>query len=120
MNVTRYALLLDGFEVEAEIGIHDFERERPQRVSIRVELEMEPAAMPDRDDIADALDYDWLRIEVKRLVASRRFELQETLARAILDIIATRPQVRRAVVETAKPDVYPDARSVGCRLEATR
>lgn len=120
MKIERFALLLDGFEVEADIGIHEFERARAQRVTIRVELELDPSALPARDDIEATLDYDWLRLEVKRLVAGRRFELQETLARCILDIVASKPQVRRAVVETAKPDVYPDARSVGCRLEARR
>ena len=120
MKLERFSIFLDGFEVEADIGIHDFERKAPQRIAIRIELELDPADLPSRDDIADTLDYDWLRLEVKRLVAGRRFDLQETLARAILDIVAGKPQVRRAIVETAKPDVYPDARAVGCRLEARR
>ena len=120
MNITGYRLILDGLEIEAEIGIHDFERGRRQRVGLRIELELEPTRVPAADDIAGALDYDWLREGVIALTRARRFELQETLARAVLEIAFARPEVRRAVVETAKLEVYPDARSVGCRMEAVR
>lgn len=120
MNITRYALFLDRFEVAARIGIHDFERNGPQRLAISIELDLDPQQLPGRDDIADAPDYDWIRQEITRLVDGRHFDLQETLAREIVEIAGRRPEVRRVRVETAKLDVYPDARAVGCRLEATR
>ena len=120
MKITRYALFLDRFVVDAGIGIHDFERAGRQRVAISIEIDIDPELVPGRDDIADAPDYDWIRVEVAKLVDSRRFELQETLARAIIDIIAQRSEVVRVRVETAKLDVYPDAKAVGCRLDASR
>ena len=120
MTITRYALFLDRFEVAARIGIHDFERTGPQQVSISIEIDIDPRRLPGRDDIADAPDYDWIRQEIMKLVESRRFDLQETLARAIVEIAGRRPEIHRVRVETAKLDVYPDARAVGCRLEASR
>ena len=120
MNIDRYTLFLRGFEIEARIGIHDFERARPQRLAIAIEIELAAARLPRRDDIADTFDYDWVRDEVRRLAAGRHFDLQETLARAIVERLAERPEIIRAVVETAKPDVYPDVAAVGCRVEARR
>ena len=120
MKLTRYTLFLDGFEIEAAIGIHDVERQRRQRLAISIEIEIDPASLPGRDDIAEAPDYDWIRLEIARLVADRHFDLQETLARAIVDVAARRAEITRVKVETAKLDVYPDARAVGCRLEASR
>lgn len=120
MKVEHFSLFLRGFEIEARIGIHDFERRAPQRLTIAIELDIDPALLPDRDDIAVTFDYDGVREEVRRLVESRHFDLQETLAQAILASLARRPEVVRAVVETAKPDVYPDVAAVGCRLEARR
>ena len=120
MKITRYALFLDRFEIQAAIGIHEFERKQRQRVAISIEIEIDQEQMPGRDDIVDAPDYDWIRLEIARLVGSRHFDLQETLARAIIEVAGQRPEIRRVKVETAKLDVYPDARAVGCRLEACR
>lgn len=120
MDIAGYRLFLDDLIVDAEIGIHDFERGRRQRLRIEVEMDLEPARLPSTDNIADALDYDWLRDGIKSLVSTRKFDLQETVARAIVQMVADRAEVQRVAVRTSKPDVYPDARAVGCRLEARR
>ena len=120
MIIKSYCLFLDGFEIEARIGLHDFERKAPQRLVISIKIEIYPDRLPTRDEIAATFDYDWARDEVKRLVASRHFDLQETLVRAILERLMQRPEIVRVVVETAKPDVYTDVAAVGCRIEATR
>lgn len=120
MNITCYGLFLKRLEVLARIGIHAFEREQAQRLAISIEIELDPAELPTADTIQGTFDYDWVRDEVLRLVASRHFDLQETLAREIATLITSRREVRRVVVETAKPDVFPDVEVVGCRLEARR
>lgn len=120
MQIDRYSLFLKDLEIETRIGIHDFERTAPQRLSISIEIEIDAARLPARDDIADTFDYDEVRNEVRRLAASRHFDLQETLARAIVDKLSVWPQIVRVMVETAKPDVYRDVAAVGCRIEARR
>lgn len=120
MKIERFILFLKGFEIQARIGIHEFERRGPQRLSIAIEIEIEPSRLPSRDEIAETFDYDWVHAEVLRLAASQHYELQETLAQAILQRLAQRPEIVRAVIETAKPDVFADVAAVGCRIEARR
>ena len=120
MHIDRYCLFLRGFEIEVRIGLHDFERVAPQRLSISIEVEIAADRLPGRDDIASVFDYDWVRDEVRRLTDGRHFELQETLVKAIVDRLAERPEIVRILVETSKPDVYPDVAAVGCRMEARR
>ena len=120
MIITAYSLVIRDFQVMARIGVHEFERTAPQRLMIGIEIELEPVALPDRDDIAATLDYDWVRDEICKMIASRHFDLQETLVRSIVDILARRMEIRRVVVETAKLDVYTDVAAVGCRIEARR
>ncbi len=113
----RRRLFLEDFEVQASIGIHPAERQARQRVLVNVTIEIAAEAWPSEDSIGEVLDYDFLRVEIGRLVADRHFNLQETLCQAILDEIKMREGVRRVRVSTRKTDVYPDCRSVGCEID---
>jgi dihydroneopterin aldolase len=109
---------LEGLEVSTDIGFHDFEVGAPQRVLVGVEVWLHPDALPDADHQDDAWNYDHLRIEIERIAAARRFNLQETLAREIYDWVAARHGVRALRVTTAKPDIYPNAKSVGVEISS--
>jgi dihydroneopterin aldolase len=111
-------IFLRNHRVMANIGIHDFERQAPQALLINVELYVKPPSAALDDDIANTLDYDFLRQGIADLMAARRFNLQETLVHAILDLCLSREEVLLARVSSEKPDVYPDCEAVG--YEATR
>lgn len=114
---TRRIFLRD-LSVMADIGIHDFEKGTPQPLLINIDLWVRVPKGDLADDIDNVLDYDFVRDGVVTLVKSRRFNLQETLVHAILDVCLTRPQVLVARVSSAKTDVYPDVAAAG--YEATR
>ncbi len=114
---TRRIFLRD-IQVMANIGIHDFEKTGPQPLLINIDLWVEAPKADLADDIANVLDYDFVRDGVVTLVKVRRFNLQETLVHAILDLCLTRPQVLVARVSSAKTNVYPDVAAAG--YEATR
>ena len=58
--------------------------------------------------------------EVEEIAASRRFNLQETLAHAVFERLAAFRGVRALRVRTSKPDVYPDAHGVGVEIASFR
>jgi dihydroneopterin aldolase len=107
---------LDGLAVMTDIGFHEFEVGTPQRLMVSVEVWLDEVATPDGDLAANAWNYDHLRLEIERIASSRRFNLQETVAREIYDWIAGRAGVRAVRVGTSKPDVYPNARGVGVEI----
>ncbi|HEY7810334.1 MAG TPA: dihydroneopterin aldolase [Allosphingosinicella sp.] len=109
-------IVLEDYSVPVDIGFHEFEVGNPQRLTITVEVWLEEAFFPESDDAADAWDYDFLRREVAALVAGARYNLQETLARAIYDLVAARRGVSALRVSTRKPDIYPDCKGVGVEL----
>ena len=116
LRVRSSRVLLDSLEVQADIGFHDYEIGRPQRLLVTVEIWLEDVAPPDDDDPAAAWDYDYLRTEVQALAAARRYNLQETLAHAIYQRVAAMRGVKAVRVATAKPDIYPEARGVGVEV----
>ncbi len=112
---TRKVLLQD-YELALDIGFHAFEVGSPQRLLVTVEVWLDEDALARDDDAGATWDYDFLRREIGRLVAGRRFNLQETLAREIYDLVAARRGVTALRVATRKPDVYPDCAGVGVEL----
>ncbi|MGA9581821.1 MAG: dihydroneopterin aldolase [Allosphingosinicella sp.] len=109
-------IVLDEYCVAADIGFHDFEVGAPQRLLVTVEVWVDEASFPDDDRPGGAWDYDFLRSEIGALIGSRRFNLQETVARAIYDLVAARHGVTGLRVSTRKPDIYPDCAGVGVEL----
>jgi dihydroneopterin aldolase len=111
-----HKIVLEDMVVDADIGFHDFEVGAPQRLSVTVEVWLEADAFPHSDAAEDAWDYDFLRRDVAALVVARRYNLQETLARAIYELVAARRGVAALRVSTRKPDIYPDCAGVGVEL----
>jgi 7,8-dihydroneopterin aldolase/epimerase/oxygenase len=109
-------IVLQDYCISVDIGFHEFEIGNPQRLSISVEVWLDDAAFAASDDESAAWNYDYLRNEIAGLVGSRRFNLQETLARAIYDVVAARRGVTALRVSIRKPDVYPDCAGVGVDL----
>jgi len=109
-------IVLEDYCLPVDIGFHDYEVGNPQRLLITVEVWVDDASFPEEDDGAVAWNYDFIRSEIGRIAASRRFNLQETLARAIYDVVAARKGVTALRVSTRKPDVYPDCAGVGVDL----
>jgi len=111
-----HKIFLEDFDVDVDIGFHEFEVGAPQRLRVNIEVWLEPAFFPTCDTVDAAWNYDFLRQMVLRLVAERRYNLQETICRAIYDLIAARQGVKALRVSTRKPDIYPDCAAVGVEL----
>ena len=109
-------IFLEDYELPVDIGFHEFEVGNPQRLLITVEVWVDEATFVESDKEAEAWNYDFLRLEIAALANSRRFNLQETLARGIYDLVAARKGVTALRVVTRKPDIYPDCKGVGVEL----
>lgn len=114
-------LFLRNYEVHIDIGVHDFEKQGAQRVIINVDLYVPlKASTPQADQLAEVVDYDFVRSTIQQRVSRGHIQLQETLADDLLQLMLAHPQVRAARVSTEKPDVYPDCEAVGIEVFAIR
>jgi dihydroneopterin aldolase len=111
-------IVLEDYELDLDIGFHEFEVGNPQRLLITVEVWIDERSFAAADAVPHAWDYDFLRTEIGALAAGRRFNLQETLVREIYDLVAARRGVTALRVATRKPDIYPDCAGVGVELSS--
>ncbi len=109
-------IMLEDFDLPVDIGFHDFEIGTPQRLRVNIEVWLDAASFPRCDSVDAAWNYDVLRSAVVELVAGRRFNLQETVAHEVYELIAARKGVTAVRVSTRKPDIYPDCAAVGVEL----
>jgi dihydroneopterin aldolase len=120
--VTRLSLncrriFLRNLEIAVQIGAHDFEKTRAQRVLFNVELFVPYAhSTPQNDQLQEVVDYDFVRAVIARQVAIGHVELQETLCDALVSTLLAHPQVHAVRLSTCKPDVYPDCAGVGVEV----
>ena len=110
-------LFLRNYEVMINIGVHDFEKKGEQRVLINVDLYIPLAESTPKDDqLAEVVDYDFMRETIARRMAAGHVHLQETLCDDVVRAMLAHPNVRAVRVSTMKPDVYPDCEGVGVEV----
>ena len=116
LAVRSSRILLESLELQADIGFHEFEVGKPQRLLVTVEIWLDETSAPADDDPGQAWDYDLLRSEILSIAGERRYNLQETLVHAIFHRLAAMRGVAALRVKSAKPDVYPDSAGVGVEI----
>lgn len=110
-------LFLRNHTVDVRIGAHDFEKLGPQRIVFNVELFVPySASTPQHDDLAEVVDYDFVREVIARRIALGHVVLQETLCDDLMRELIAHPQVQAVRLSTCKPDVYPDCDAVGVEI----
>ncbi|HER27151.1 MAG TPA: dihydroneopterin aldolase [Rhodospirillales bacterium] len=119
-TVRHRKIQLIQFTVDCEIGVHDFEKDSKQKVTIDVELDLDPSQSHINDDINNVVDYDYIRAEVFKLVADGHYNLQERLCEDIAQICLAKEGVIGATVRTCKPDVYPDCQAICYEISVAR
>ncbi|MCX8500612.1 MAG: dihydroneopterin aldolase [Alphaproteobacteria bacterium] len=115
-----YQIEINRLELLASVGILPEERVARQRILISVALESPIDAALRATSITGLVSYGEVVTAIKALVASRHIDLVEELAREILELCFAYPIVIAAEVRVEKPEIIPNAESVGCRLRLTR
>lgn len=94
---------LTGIEVYARHGVLSQEQERAQVFLADVSAYMDLSVPGRSDDLADALDYSTLAMEIREAVGAESNKLIEAVAARVADVVMAHPQVVRCVVTIHKP-----------------
>ncbi len=110
-------LFVRNFDLMANIGVHDFEKDAAQRIVVNIDIFVPLAdTTPRHDKIGEVLDYDFIHATVRERIARGHINLQETLCDDLARVLLAHPLVRAVRVSTEKPDVYADCDAVGVEV----
>jgi len=102
------------------IGIYPDERREKQDVILNVKMDADLSAAARSDDIKDTVNYKSIKKEIVALVEASDFNLIETMASRVLDIVMGDTRVQRATVTVDKPGALRFARSVAVEMSRSR
>ncbi len=101
-------------------GVHQAEKDHPQRFSISVELSFDASAAATSDDLKDTINYSTVRQIIIDVVQNTSFNLLERLAQTIGDRILVQDERPETVfVSVSKLDVF-ETGIPGVELEVSR
>jgi dihydroneopterin aldolase len=110
-------IFLRELEIEAVIGIWEWERRIRQVVSIDLDMATDARHASGDDRVGGTLNYRDVAKRLIEFVGESRFELVESLAEAIARIIVVDFGVAWVRVAVAKPGAIEGARTVGIVIE---
>ena len=109
-------VLIEDLVVSCVIGVHAWERQIQQRLTVTLEVETDFTAAAEGDNLARTVDYAALAELTAGIARDGRFKLLETLGERIADAVLGEPGVSGVVVTIRKPAAVPSAAAVGVRL----
>ena len=110
-------IFLHDLKVETVIGIWDWERKIRQTVAIDLDMFADIRKAAASDSVDDTLNYKLVAKRVQQFVADSSFQLVETLAEKIAEIVLGEFDVAWVRVKVNKPGAIRGARDVGVLIE---
>ena len=113
-------VFIEALEIEALIGIYDWERRIRQPLVFDVEMAFDNRKPAASDAIADTLNYKDVSKRLIEFVSQSGFGLVETLAERCAAIILDEFDVRHVRLKLSKPGAVRGARAVGVIIERSK
>ncbi len=107
-------------KVETIIGIWGWERKIRQTVSIDLEMGADIRRAAATDSIDDTLNYKAISKRVQQFVAESEFQLVETMAEKIAELVLQEFKVPWIQVRVSKPGAIRGAKNVGILIHRSK
>ena len=112
-NEMEDLIYIKDLRVQTIIGIFGWEREVRQEVSIGLEMTFDCKRAAKTDAIEDTIDYKKITKGIIKFVEESEFQLQETLAEGIADLVKNEYKVDSLKLRVSKPGALRHAEDVG-------
>ena len=110
-------IFLHSLKIDAVIGIWEWERKIRQTVEIDLDMAADIRKAAESDDVADTLNYKLVAKRLQAFVGDSEFQLVETLAERVAEIVTGEFGVPWVRVRINKPGAIRGARDVGVIIE---
>jgi len=110
-------IFLRDLRVDTLIGVYEWEKRVPQTLQIDLDIAVPDNQAAQTDDIKDAQNYADVVRDIQRTLASRHFNLIETLAETIAQMLLNDFKTPWVKVSVAKLNAIRGSKMVGISIE---
>ncbi|MCB9799375.1 MAG: dihydroneopterin aldolase [Candidatus Omnitrophica bacterium] len=113
-------IFLEALEIKCIIGIFDWERKKKQKVLIDIDFPADIRRAAKKDHIRDTVDYKRMAKRTIHFVSQSRFQLIETLAERLAQIILKEFSLSELTLRVSKPGAVRGSKNVGVLITRKR
>lgn len=113
-------IFIEGLEVDAVIGVYDWEQKIRQTLVLDLELAWDTRTAASQDALVHTIDYDAVSQRLTAHIRGKSFQLLETVAQDCAEILQQEFHVPGLRLRIAKPGAVKNARAVGVMIERGR
>ena len=110
-------VFIEDLRIDTIIGIYDWEREVKQTIALDIEMAADNAKPASTESIDDALNYKAVAKSLIAFTEDSQFQLVETLAESLAEIILHEFNVPWCRLKLSKLGAVTGSRSVGVIIE---
>ncbi len=113
-------IVLTGLKISCIIGIFDWERKQKQDVLIDLKIPCDVLKASRKDSITDAVDYKKIAKTTIAFVEKSSFQLVETLAEKLADLLMKTFQLVEIELSVSKPAAIRGSQNVGVKIHRVK
>ena len=102
------------------IGIHNFEKEKEQKIKFNIEIDINPLLKPSENDLKSIVNYENVISKVKSITHKKHYNLLETLAEDIFTNLFLSKNIIKIKLRIEKPEIIKNTSSVGIEITKKR
>ena len=111
-----YKILINELTLDTFIGIHDFEKEKKQKIAISLSLDVDDNISGTEHKIENFVSYEHIVNDIKSILKKGHIDLLETLGEKIVELCFKDERVLTIKLKLEKLEVFKDASSVGIEI----
>jgi dihydroneopterin aldolase len=98
------------------IGIHDFEKEKEQKIKFNIEIDINPLLKAAENDLNSIVNYESVINKIKSITQKKHYNLLETLAEDIFSNLFLVKNIIKIKLRIEKPEIIKNTSSVGVEI----
>ena len=110
-------IFISDLRAETIIGVYEWERNQKQTIAVDIEMATHIAKAASSDNIEDTLNYKAVSKRIEQFIADSSFQLVETLAERVAELILSEFEVPWLRLTLHKPGALSNSKDVGIIIE---
>ena len=113
-------ILIKELILDLKLGYYDFEKEKPQKVKLSLEIDYEDKKPTSDKDIKSIVNYGRIVKLIKKLTKNKHYNFLETLAEDVFDVLFKDRRIGKINLQIEKLEILKECTSVGIQITKKR